>query len=332
MMTVFDSWWIWAGFFVFVIIAIVADLVLLKNQGAHKVAFKEAAIWTVFWVAISLIFNALLWLYLDITHTPEIASTKAYEFLTGYLIEKALSVDNIFAFYMVFAMFRIPAEFQKRALIIGIVGSIILRTIMILLGSLLIARFSWILYIFGVFLIYTGIQMLRHRGEEAISQDSGMIVWLKKHVRFTQDFDGEKFFLIKSGVKYATPIFLAVATIGMIDIVFAVDSIPAIFAITYDPFIVLTSNIFAVLGLRALYFLLADMVERFRFLPVGLSIILIFIGAKMLINYYYHIPITISLIVVAAILLISVILSQIVAVREKKKETPSISSISSISD
>lgn len=318
MITVFDSWWMWAGFFMFVVIAIIADLVLLRSQGAHKVAFKEAALWSVFWVALSLIFNVVLWLYLDLTHDPEIARVSAHEFLTGYLIEKALSVDNIFAFYMVFTMFKVPPQYQKRALIIGIVGSIVLRTIMILLGSILIAKFSWILYIFGLFLIYTGIQMLRHKDEEAITQESGIVVWLKKHIRFTQEFDGEKIFLIKDGIKYASPLFLAIATIGMIDIVFAVDSIPAIFAITHDPFIVLTSNIFAVLGLRALYFLLADMVERFRYLPVGLAVILILIGVKMLVNYVYHVPITWSLIAVAIILLASVVLSQLALSKEKK--------------
>ena len=318
MVTVFDSWWMWAGFFIFVVLAIIADLVVLKGQGAHRVSAKEATIWTIFWIALSLAFNGLLYLYLNITHGPDIASIKATEFLTGYLIEKALSVDNIFAFYMVFSMFAIPAPFQKRALVIGIIASIVLRTVMILVGSWLIAQFSWILYLFGAFLLYTGIKMLRHHGEEGGMEDNKMVNWLKKHVRLTPTFDGEKFFIFQDGLRYATPVFLAIATIGLIDIVFAVDSIPAIFAITQDPFIVLTSNIFAVLGLRALYFLLADMVERFHFLPAGLAIILMFIGAKMLIMDLYHIPISISLGIVALILVFSVIASQLFYKQKKE--------------
>ena len=315
MVTVFDNWWMWAGFFAFVVVAILADLFLLKSQGAHRVKVREAAIWTIFWVAISLSFNGLLYYYLLVTHDADIASVKATEFLTGYLIEKALSVDNIFAFYLVFSLFSVPPHYQKRALIIGIIGSIVLRTVMILIGGWLISQFSWILYVFGAFLVYTGFGMLRHKGDDGMENNKA-INWLKKHIRCTNELDGEKFFILKNGVRFATPVFLAVATIGLIDIVFAVDSIPAIFAITQDPFIVLTSNIFAVLGLRALYFLLADMVERFHYLPTGLAIILMFIGTKMLIVDFYHVPVSLSLSIVALILIASIVISQI-AIKKK---------------
>lgn len=299
----------WVGFAVFVVVAILIDLVVLEKQGAHKVTIKEAAWWSVLWFSLSFIFAGILWWYLDSTQGREVANTVSMQFITGYLVEKSLSVDNIFVFLMLFTYFAIPAQLQKRALIIGIVGAIILRALLIVGGAWLLAKFHWLLYVFGAFLVLTGLKMWFSAGQEPDVSNNPVLKFLKKHINITTELDGEKLTTIVQGVKYYTPLFVVLILIGTTDIIFAVDSIPAIFAITSDPFIVLTANIFAILGLRALYFLLADLANRFHLLPYGLALVLVFIGTKMLIIDYYKIPIGIALAVTATLIASSMLIS-----------------------
>jgi len=303
------NWWMWVGFAVFVVVALVIDLLVMKNEGAHRVSAREALNWSALWISLSFVFCGLLWWYLDASAGRDMANLKATEFLTGYLIEKSLSVDNIFVFLMIFTYFAVPAEYQKRALIIGVIGAIVLRVIMILVGAWLIATFHWILYLFGLFLLGTGIKMLIFANHKPDLEKNPMLKWMRGHLLITKEFHGEQFTFMKDGVRWYTPLFIVLVLIGVTDVVFAVDSIPAIFAITKDPFIVMTSNIFAILGLRALYFLLADMADRFRLLSYGLALVLVFIGTKMLIVDFYKIPVFWSLGVVGVILLASVLLS-----------------------
>lgn len=301
--------WLWVVFFVSVVVALIVDFVVMRNQGAHAVGVREALRWSVVWVALSLAFNALFWWALQGTHGPEVANTRALEFLTGYLIEKSLAVDNIFVFLMIFSYFAIPPEFQKRVLMIGIVGAIVLRTVMILVGAWLVAEFHWLLYVFGAFLVITGIKMWRHAGEAPDMEANPALKLLRRVLPVSARLDGEKFFTIENGRRIATPLLLVVALVGVTDVIFAVDSIPAIFAITTDPFIVLTSNIFAILGLRAMYFLLAAAAEKFHLLGYGLAVVLTFIGTKMLLVDVFKIPVLVSLGVVAAILAVTMIWS-----------------------
>jgi tellurite resistance protein TerC len=303
------AWWMWVGFAVFVVVAILIDLVVLEKQGAHKVTIKEAAWWSVLWFSLSFIFAGILWWYLDNTQGREVANTVSMQFITGYLVEKSLSVDNVFVFLMLFTYFAIPAQLQKRALIIGIVGAIILRALLIVGGAWLLAKFHWLLYVFGAFLVLTGLKMWFSAGQEPDVSNNPVLKFLKKHINITTELDGEKLTTIVQGVKYYTPLFVVLILIGTTDIIFAVDSIPAIFAITSDPFIVLTANIFAILGLRALYFLLADLANRFHLLPYGLALVLVFIGTKMLIIDYYKIPIGIALAVTATLIASSMLIS-----------------------
>ena len=308
--------WMWAGFALFVIVAITVDLVALDKKGSHAVGVKEALGWSALWVALALIFNAGLWFWLDATAGREMANLKATEFLTGYLIEKSLSVDNIFVFLMILSAFAVPAELQKRALIIGVIGAVVLRAIMILIGAWLIAQFHWILYVFGAFLLLTGIKMIWAADHEPDLEKNPVLKWMRGHLKITKEFVGEKLTLTQDGTRWFTPLFVVVVLIGITDVIFAVDSIPAIFAITTDPFIVMTSNIFAILGLRALYFLLADLASRFHLLKYGLALVLIFIGTKMLIVEWFKIPVFLSLGVVAAILAVSMVASWLIP--EKK--------------
>ena len=315
------SWWMWLGFVVFVVVAVAVDLLVMKNQGAHRVSAREALIWSALWIGLSLAFCGLLWWYLDQSFGRELANLKATEFLTGYLIEKSLSVDNVFVFLMIFTYFAVPAEFQKRALIIGVIGAIILRAIMIFVGALLIAKFHWILYVFGVFLLGTGIKMIIFADSKPDLEKNPVLKWMRGHLSITREFHGEQFTFKKDGVRWYTPLFIVLVLIAVTDIIFAVDSIPAIFAITKDPFIVMTANIFAILGLRALYFLLADMAERFHLLSYGLAFVLMFVGTKMLIVDFYKIPVFWALGVVATILTISVILSLVTTKPEKTSQS-----------
>ena len=300
--TTIGTWWMWAGFAVFVVIAIAVDLLVMEKQGAHKVTTQEALVWSAIWFGLSFVFAAMLWWYLNSTQGGDVANRVSMEFVTGYLVEKSLSIDNIFVFLMIFTYFAVPAEFQKRALIIGIIGAIILRAILILVGAWLLAHFHWLLYVFGAFLVVTGIKMWLAAGKEPNIEANPVLKFLRTHMKITTQFNGEKLTVMINGVKHFTPIFVVLILIGATDIIFAVDSIPAIFAITSDPFIVLTANIFAILGLRALYFLLADLADRFHLLAYGLALVLIFIGTKMLLIDFYKIPIGIALGVTAALI------------------------------
>jgi len=282
--------WMWGVFVAFVLVMLALDLFVFGGNKAHKVSVKE----------------------------PEVADRKALEFLTGYLIEWSLSVDNVFVFLLIFAAFRVPAEFQRRVLIYGVLGAIIMRAIMILAGAWVVREFSWVLYIFGVFLVITGMRMLVMAEKKPDLEKNLVLKFARKHLRITPDYHGEKFSVMKDGVRWFTPLFLVLIMIEVTDLVFAVDSIPAIFAITTDPFIVFTSNIFAIMGLRALYFLLADVADRFHLLKYGLAMVLTFIGTKMLIMPWYHIPVQASLAIVA-VLIGSSVAASLIATRKVTK-------------
>lgn len=294
--------WLWIFFVASVLVALFVDFVVLRKQGAHAVSVKEALNWSIVWVALSFAFNGLFWWAVMQDHGAAVANTKAMEFLTGYLIEKSLAVDNIFVFLMIFTYFAVPPEYQKRVLMIGIIGAIVLRTVMILAGSWLISEFHWVLYVFGAFLVLTGIKMWWASGKENDLESNPALKLLRRLMPVSKNFDGERFFTVENGKRIATPLLLVIALVGLTDVIFAVDSIPAIFAITTDPFIVLTSNIFAILGLRAMYFLLAAVAAKFHLLSYGLAVILVFIGTKMMLIDIYKIPVTVSLGVVVAIL------------------------------
>ncbi|MFN7096284.1 MAG: TerC family protein [Gammaproteobacteria bacterium] len=318
-MTTVGTWWMWGGFLIFILFMIWLDLYALGGKRVHRVSLKEAASWSALWIILALFFNYLLWIYLRHTHTAAFADARALEFFTGYLLEKSLSVDNMFVFLMIFTYFNVPPEYQRRVLIYGVLGAIILRTIVILFGSLLITEFHWVLYIFGAFLVFTGIKMLVFAEKENDLSENVLLNWLKRHLPLTKDYEKEKF-IVKQGIKwFFTPLFLVLILIEVSDLIFAVDSIPAIFAVTTDPFIVWTSNIFAILGLRALFFLLADMADRFHLLKYGLAIILTFIGVKMLLMDIYKIPIAVALIVVAIILALSMFASLITKPKPAKR-------------
>ena len=304
---------LWSLFGAFVVVALLVDFLALRQQGAHRVSMREAGVWSLVWVAVSFVFVALLWWQLGGSGSDaaarELANAKALEFITGYLVEKALAIDNIFVFLMVFTYFAVPAEFQKRVLMLGILGALLLRGALILVGAWLITQFHWILYVFGAFLVFTGVKMWWAAGQEPDLEANPALKWIRGHLKISPDYDGERLFTRINGARIATPLFVVVLLIGIVDIVFAVDSIPAIFAITTDPFIVLTSNVFAILGLRAMYFLLAGMHERFHLLPYGLAVVLVFVGSKMLLIDLYKIPVAWSLLGTVSILLATVLLS-----------------------
>lgn len=309
--------WMWSGFGVFVLLMLAVDMFLLDRNGAQKVGAKEALIWSFVWFAMAMLFGAILWGWLDHTAGREIADVKVMEYLTGYLLEKTLAMDNIFVFVMIFSYFAVPLEFQKRILVYGVLGAIILRALMIVLGAWLIAQFHWVLYVFGAFLLVTGIKMFVFADHEPDLAKNPLLTWVRKHMRITNDYHGDKFWIMDKGVRWFTPMFLVLVLIEFSDVIFAMDSIPAIFAITNDPFIVFTSNIFAILGLRALYFLLADMAERFHLLKFGLAVVLMFVGTKMLIVEWFKIPVAVSLGVVMAVIGTSILLS-LIATRNKQ--------------
>jgi len=301
--------WLWGGFTLFVLVALALDLRGVKKHEDEVVSFKQAFWWSLLWVALALLFCGGLWWWLDGSAGREIANLKAGEFLTGYLIEKSLSVDNLFVFLMIFTAFHVPRVLQREAIVIGVIGAIVLRVIMILIGAWLIARFHWILYLFGVFLLITGVKMLVFADAAPDLETNPVLKWMRRHLRITSDYRGMRLWLREDGIRVYTPLFLVVVLVGVTDIIFAVDSIPAIFAITTDPFIVLTSNIFAILGLRALYFLLAGAAARFRLLKYGLALVLAFIGIKMLLIDIYKVSVIWSLGVVLSLLLISIVAS-----------------------
>ncbi len=301
--------WLWCGFVAVVIAALLIDLVLMRHGGPHKVTFKEALLWSLGWVALALAFNAGLWYYLHETAGAAVANEVGLQFLTGYLIEKALAVDNIFVFLLIMGYFAVPETQRQRVLIIGILGAIALRTIMIFAGTVLVSQFHWLLYVFGAFLLFTGWKMWTAAGEEPSLDNNPALKFMRKHLRISHEYNGNRLVTEKDGVRWFTPMFVVLILIAVTDVIFAVDSIPAIFAITTDPFIVLTSNVFAVLGLRAMFFLLAGMADRFHLLPYGLAVILAFIGTKMLLIDIFKIPVPVSLGVVAAILVATMVLS-----------------------
>ncbi len=311
--------WMWGAFIAFVLVMLALDLFVFGGKKAHKVGVKEAALWSLAWFSMALIFNAGLWWYLNGTLGADIADKKALEFFTGYLIEKSLSVDNVFVFLLIFAAFHVKPEYQRRVLIYGVLGAIVLRAIMILAGAWVVREFNWVLYFFGAFLVVTGIRMLVMAEKTPDVEKNPVLKFARRHLRISEGDHSEKFSVMKDGVRYFTPLFLVLILIEVTDLVFAVDSIPAIFAITTDPFIVFTSNIFAIMGLRALYFLLADVADRFHLLKYGLAMVLTFIGTKMLIMPWYHIPVQASLAVVAILIGASVVAS-LVATRNKGVE------------
>lgn len=297
---------LYASFTLLVIALLAVDFVVLKAQGTHRVSVKEAAAWSLVWTAVSLAFCGWFWWYLDGRFPREVANAKALEYLSGYLIEKALATDNVFMWITLFNFFAVPAVYQKRVLLYGVLGAIAMRAILIYVGALLLARFHWVLYVFGVFLVLTGGKMLVFAKHEPDLDNNPVLRWMRGHLRISDEHHDEKFFVVKEGLRYATPLFVVLVLVEVTDLIFAVDSIPAIFAVTNDPFIVFTSNIFAILGLRAMYFLLADMAERFHLLKYGLAVILVFIGVKMLMLDLYKIPVGIALGIVGLVLLASV--------------------------
>jgi len=316
----------WAGFAGLVVVMLAIDLLAAGGGRQHRVSMREAASWSGVWVAVALMFAGGLWWYLDGTSGRAVANETTLQFLTGYLIEKSLAVDNVFVWLVLFSFFAVPLELQRRVLVYGVLGAIAMRTIMIFAGVWLIAKFHWILYLFGALLLITGIKMWWFAGEKPDLANNPIVRWIRRHMNVTSELHGERFFVMKKvagrSARYATPLFLALVLVEITDLIFAVDSIPAIFAITTDPFIVLTSNVFAILGLRAMYFLLADMADRFSLLKYGLAAVLIFVGCKMMLIDLFKIPVLVSLGVVAAIIATSVVLS----LRRDTRERPGASS------
>ena len=292
----------WAIFVGFVLVMLALDLFVFGGNKAHKVGVKEAAVWSLVWVSLALLFNGGLWWHLQGTVGPEIAGQKALEFFSGYLIEKALSVDNVFVFLLIFSAFQVPQEYQRRVLIYGVLGAIVMRAVMIAAGAWVVSEFSWVLYLFGAFLLFTGIRMLVAVDSKPDVANNPVLRFARRHLRVADGDHGNRFFVTERGLRCVTPLFLVLVLIEATDLVFAVDSIPAIFAVTTDPFIVFTSNMFAILGLRALYFLLVDVADRFHLLKYGLAMVLAFIGTKMLILPWYHVPVQASLTIVAVLI------------------------------
>jgi tellurite resistance protein TerC len=302
--------WLWIGFNVFVLLMLALDLGVFHRH-SHVVSTKEAAIWSVVWIGLAMLFNAGIYFYWEVI-SPQSSYTNSeasLAFFTGYLIEKSLSVDNIFVFVLIFTYFAVPAAYQHRVLFWGIIGALLMRGTLIAVGATLLKEFHWIIYVFGAFLIFTGIKMALHRNEEVHPENNPLIKLLRRLMPVTENYEGDKFFIRRAGTLMATPLFLVLLMVETTDLIFAVDSIPAIFAITNDPFIVYTSNVFAILGLRSLYFLLANVMDRFQYLKIGLAFVLTFVGIKMVMVDLYKIPVGISLGIIASILGISVLAS-----------------------
>jgi len=296
-----DTTWLWIGFNAFVLAMLALDLGIF-HRTAHVVTFKESITWTVIWVTLALLFNAGIW------HVA--GSQKALEFFTGYVIEKSLSVDNVFVFAMLFSYFAVPLLYQHKVLFWGILGALVMRATMIALGAALIAKFSWVIYLFGAFLILTGIKMVVKREEEIHPERNPVVRWFKTLMPVTNDFREDRFFVVENGLRHATPLFVVLLLVELSDVIFAVDSIPAIFAVTTDTFIVYTSNVFAILGLRSLYFALAGVMNTFHYLKIGLGVVLAFVGVKMLLAHSpYKLDTLLALGVIIAILAVSIVVS-----------------------
>ena len=293
--------WPWVGFNAFVLVMLALDLGVFHRK-AHVVSFRESMVWTIVWVALALAFNVGIWHFSG--------SQKALQFFTGYLIEKSLSVDNVFVFALLFSYFAVPAKYQHKVLFWGILGALLMRAGMIAAGAALIAKFTWIIYVFGGFLILTGLKMVVKREEDIHPERNPVVRWFKKLMPVTGGYREDRFFVKEGGRRWATPLFVALLLVEFSDLIFAVDSIPAIFAVTTDPFIVYTSNVFAILGLRSLYFALAGVMNKFHYLKIGLGVVLAFVGVKMLLAHTaWKIPTLLSLGVVIMILAVSVLVS-----------------------
>lgn len=302
--------WLYLVFFAIVAVMLVIDFVGFKHQHGQEVKVRTAAYWSIAWVSVATLFGGGLWLYLEQTAGAAIANTKVMEYFAGYLLEKSLAIDNVFVWLMIFAAFAIPPALQRKLLLYGVLGAIVLRTIFIFIGAWFVQEFSWILYLFGAFLVYTGFKFLRGQHEEDSNiEDMAILKWLRKHMRITPQLQGDKFFVRQNGLLWATPLFLVLILVEASDVIFAVDSIPAIFAVTTDPFIVLTANLMAILGLRAMFFLLSGAASKMHYLPYGLGLILVFIGFKMLMLDIFHMPIWISLSFIVIVLTVTAILS-----------------------
>lgn len=308
--------WLYLAFFSIVLVMLFIDFLGFKQKQGQEVKVRTAAYWSIAWVSVATLFGGGLWLYLEQTAGTAIANAKVMEYFAGYLLEKSLAIDNVFVWLMIFAAFAIPPALQRKLLLYGVLGAIVLRTIFIFIGAWFVQEFSWILYIFGAFLVYTGFKFLRGQDEEESNiEDMAILKWLRKHMRITPQLEGDKFFIRKDSLLWATPLFLVLLLVEASDVIFAVDSIPAIFAVTTDPFIVLTANLMAILGLRAMFFLLSGAASKMHYLPYGLGIILVFIGFKMLMLDVFHMPIWISLSFIVLVLTITAILS----IRHSKK-------------
>lgn len=301
---------LWAGFVAFVIAMLALDLGVFHRK-AHVVKFKEALGWSAVWVSLALVFGAGVWW--------KFGAEPGLQFITGYLIEKSLSVDNIFVFVVIFSALRIPSLYQHRVLFWGILSALVLRAIMIFAGVAMLARFHWLIYVFGGFLILTGVKLFLQRNKEDNPEEGALMRLARRTIPSTPNFDGHHFFTVENGRKLATPLLMALLLVEASDILFALDSIPAIFAVTTDPFIVFTSNIFAILGLRSMFFMLAGAVEKFSYLKVGLSAVLVFVGAKMAIIDFVKVPPVVSLVVIAGLLGASIAASLI-----KARNTPTV--------
>jgi tellurite resistance protein TerC len=291
---------LWLGFLAFVLVMLAVDLGVFHRK-SHEVGLKEAAIWSAVWVALAALFGVGVYVWAG--------ADKALEFTTGYLLEKALAIDNIFVFVVIFAAFAVPAAYQHRVLLWGVLGALVMRAAFIFAGAALLQRFHWTIYLFGAILAITGVKLLRQRDHAVTPESNPVVRAFRRILPVTPDFVGDKFFVRRDGRRWVTPLLLTLVAVEVSDLVFAVDSIPAIFAVTLDPFIVFTSNVFAILGLRSLYFLLAGVIGKFRYLKVGLAVVLIFVGAKMLLLDVYKLPIAASLAIIAGILTVAVLAS-----------------------
>ncbi len=308
--------WLYLAFFGLVAVMLIIDFLGFRNSQGQEVKVKTAACWSIAWVSVAALFGGGLWLYLQQTAGVAIANTKVMEYFAGYLLEKSLAVDNVFVWLMIFAAFAIPPALQRKLLLYGVLGAIVLRTVFIFIGAWFVQEFSWVLYIFGAFLVYTGFKFLKGQDDEEKNiEDMAILKWLRKHLRITPQMQGDKFFVRQNGMLWATPLFLVLILVEASDVIFAVDSIPAIFAVTTDPFIVLTANLMAILGLRAMFFLLSGAASKMHYLPYGLGLILLFIGFKMLMLDVFHMPIWISL----GFIVITLAITAWLSIRHSKK-------------
>ena len=310
--------WLYLAFFGLVAVMLLIDFLGFRQKQDQEVKLKTAAYWSIAWVSVATLFGAGLWLYLQQTAGITLANSKVMEYFAGYLLEKSLAIDNVFVWLMIFAAFAIPPNLQRKILLYGVLGAIVLRTLFIFIGAWFVQEFSWVLYIFGAFLLYTGFKFLQGQDQQSNIEEMALLKWLRKHIRITPQLDGHKFFVRQNGLLWATPLFLVLVLVEVSDVIFAVDSIPAIFAVTSDPFIVLTANLMAILGLRAMFFLLAGAATKMHYLPYGLGIILIFIGFKMLMLDVFHMPIWLSL----GFIIITLAITAGLSIRYNQKQAP----------